>query len=178
MCKDFPYPYGNYFSMYLNGVKLPDDMKIDKTQHNCDWFSICNFNYENYEEACQRFLTDNLVEITIFKPENLGWLVIAITDERIPQDWYHMWSEMSGYCNGGIHGKTYEEVVRTLGKKFGGDENFKMTTTCDICGKEIIGVENFIDAGDKVVCSEDCKQKAIGQFRHWQETESHNWRKP
>ena len=36
--------------------------------------------------------------------------------------------------------------------------------TCDICGKIIIGVENFIDAGDKVVCSEECKQKAIGEF--------------
>lgn len=54
----------------------------------------------------------------------------------------------------------------------------EMITTCDICGKTIIGVENFINAGDKVVCSEDCKQTAIGQFRHWQETESHNWRKP
>ena len=32
--------------------------------------------------------------------------------------------------------------------------------TCDICGKEIIGVENFINAGDKVVCSEECKRKA------------------
>ena len=54
----------------------------------------------------------------------------------------------------------------------------EMITTCDICGKTIIGVENFINAGDKVVCSEDCKQTAIGQFRHWQETESHNWRRP
>lgn len=54
----------------------------------------------------------------------------------------------------------------------------EMITTCDICGKTIISVENFINAGDKVVCSEDCKQTAIGQFRHWQETESHNWRKP
>ena len=36
--------------------------------------------------------------------------------------------------------------------------------TCDICGKTIIGVENFINAGDKVVCSEECKQKAIGEF--------------
>lgn len=58
------------------------------------------------------------------------------------------------------------------------DEMIEMITTCDICGKTIIGVENFIDAGDKVVCSENCKQTAIGQFRHWQETESHNWRKP
>ena len=40
------------------------------------------------------------------------------------------------------------------------DNISKMTTTCDICGKEIIGVENFINAGDKVVCSEECKQKA------------------
>lgn len=37
-------------------------------------------------------------------------------------------------------------------------------TTCDICGKEIIGIENFINAGDRVVCSEECKQKAIGEF--------------
>lgn len=124
MGEEFPLSYGNYFSMYLNEIKLPSDMKIDKTQHNCNWFDVCNFNHENYEEACQRFLTNNEVEITLFKPDDLGWLVIAITDERIPQDWYHMWSEMSGYCNGGIHGKTYEEVVRTLGKRFGGDENY------------------------------------------------------
>lgn len=51
----------------------------------------------------------------------------------------------------------------------------KMITTCDICGKTIIGIENFVNAGDKVVCSEDCKQKAIGQFRHWENTPSHNW---
>ena len=38
----------------------------------------------------------------------------------------------------------------------------EMITTCDICGKTIDGVENFINAGDKVVCSEECKQKAIG----------------
>ena len=37
-------------------------------------------------------------------------------------------------------------------------------TTCDICGKVIVGVENFINAGDMVVCSEECKQKAIGKF--------------
>ena len=51
----------------------------------------------------------------------------------------------------------------------------KMITTCDICGKTIIGIENFVNAGDKVVCSEDCKQTAIGQFRHWENTLSHNW---
>ena len=51
----------------------------------------------------------------------------------------------------------------------------EMITTCDICGKTIIGIENFVNAGDKVVCSEDCKQTAIGQFRHWENTPSHNW---
>lgn len=35
--------------------------------------------------------------------------------------------------------------------------------TCDICGKVIVGVDNFINAGDMVVCSEECKQKAIGE---------------
>ena len=40
----------------------------------------------------------------------------------------------------------------------------EQTTTCDICGKEIIGIENFINAGDKVVCSEKCLQQAIGDY--------------
>lgn len=53
----------------------------------------------------------------------------------------------------------------------------EMITTCDICGKTIIGIENFVNAGDKVVCSEDCKQTAIGQFRHWENTPSHNWKR-
>lgn len=83
----------------------------------------------------------------------------------------------------------FKEIIKTFSEsnivnlrvKYGEKNEEKsldeMITTCDICGKTIIGVENFINAGDKVVCSEDCKQTAIGQFRHWQETESHNWRK-
>lgn len=70
----------------------------------------------------------------------------------------------------------YDKEYKQDKKKYGYYN--KMTTTCDICGKEIIGIENFIDAGDKVVCSENCKQTAIAEFRHWQETESHNWRRP
>ena len=54
----------------------------------------------------------------------------------------------------------------------------EMITTCDICGKTIIGIKNFINAGDKVVCSEECLHKAIGEFRHWENTLSHNWTKP
>lgn len=54
----------------------------------------------------------------------------------------------------------------------------EMITTCDICGKTIIGINNFINAGDKVVCSEECLYKAIGEFRHWENTLSHNWTKP
>lgn len=40
----------------------------------------------------------------------------------------------------------------------------EQTTTCDICGKEIVGIENFINAGDKVVCSEECLHQAIGDY--------------
>ena len=54
----------------------------------------------------------------------------------------------------------------------------EMITTCDICGKTIIGINHFINAGDKIVCSDDCLQKAIGEFRHWENTLSHNWTKP
>lgn len=61
-------------------------------------------------------------------------------------------------------------------------ESEKFETTCDICGKLIVGIENFIDAGDKVVCSNKCLEKAIGEFTHWQNTESkekmiENWLK-
>lgn len=48
----------------------------------------------------------------------------------------------------------------------------ELETTCDMCGKHIVGIENFIDAGDKVVCSEQCLQKAIEEFTHWRNIES------
>lgn len=49
-------------------------------------------------------------------------------------------------------------------------EEKELETTCDICGKEIIGIDNFIDAGDKVVCSKKCLETAIAEFYHWQNT--------
>ncbi|MBP5698104.1 MAG: hypothetical protein J6W96_01075, partial [Alphaproteobacteria bacterium] len=52
----------------------------------------------------------------------------------------------------------------------------KIQTNCDVCGKEISGIENFINAGDKVVCFEECLYEAIGQFRHWENTPSDSWR--
>ena len=67
--------------------------------------------------------------------------------------------------------KEYSAVK--VDEEYLGDGKYKLTSkydpkqatiTCDICGKVIIGVDNFIDAGDKVVCSEECKQKAIGKF--------------
>ena len=95
---------------------------------------------------------------------------IEVLDE-VPS--YEEYNELATKCN--QLQKRFEIDTKAL-KKYGYYN--KMTTTCDICGKEIIGIENFIDAGDKVVCSENCKQTAIAEFRHWQETESHNWRKP
>lgn len=107
LSENYPLSYGNYFSLYIP----------------CERIQVCNFNYENFKESVKRFLTDNQVEVTIF--ENLkGWKFCAITDERIPEDWYSMWSDDQGYCNGGIHGEEYQEVARTLGKRFGGDENY------------------------------------------------------
>lgn len=46
-----------------------------------------------------------------------------------------------------------------------------LETTCDICGKPIVGIENFIDAGDKVVCSNECLEKAIGEFTYWRNSD-------
>lgn len=39
-----------------------------------------------------------------------------------------------------------------------------LQTNCDICGKTIIGVNHFINAGDKIVCSDDCLHKASSQW--------------
>lgn len=49
------------------------------------------------------------------------------------------------------------------------DEDWKQTLTfnCDVCGKKIISIENMIDAGDKVVCSKECLNKAISEFMIW-----------
>jgi hypothetical protein len=60
--------------------------------------------------------------------------------------------------------KEYSAVK--VDKEYLGDEYDpkQAINTCDICGKIIIGVDNFINAGDMVVCSEECKQKAIGEF--------------
>ena len=72
-----------------------------------------------------------------------------------------------------------ESIIVNMRVKYGEKNEEKsldeMIATCDICGKTIIGIENFVNAGDKVVCSEDCKQTAIGQFRHWENIPSHNW---
>ena len=59
---------------------------------------------------------------------------------------------------------TMEEISENIKRNCSSISTVSMKTTCDICGKEIVGVENFINAGDKVVCSEECKQKAIGDY--------------
>lgn len=107
LSKDYPLSYGNYFSII----------------YPSHWMGIqvCNFNYENFKEAIKRFLTDGQVEVIVFQKEGEDWVFCAIADDRIPQDWYHMWSDDQGYCNGGIHGEEYQEVARTLGKRFGGN---------------------------------------------------------
>ena len=40
----------------------------------------------------------------------------------------------------------------------------EMITTCDVCGKIIVGADHFINAGDKIVCSDDCLHKASSQW--------------
>lgn len=101
LSEDYPLGYGNYFALC----------------YPCQTMSVCNFNYENFKEARKRFLTDREVEITIFDNSN-GWKFCAITDERIPQDWYGMWSESQGYCNGGIAGEEWQEVVNYIGNRY------------------------------------------------------------
>lgn len=104
LSNDYPVSYGNYFSII----------------YPSHWMGIqvCNFNYENFKEAVKRFLTDNQVEVIVFQKEDEDWVFCAIADDRIPQDWYHMWSDDQGYCNGGITGKEWQEVVDYLGNRY------------------------------------------------------------
>ena len=39
-----------------------------------------------------------------------------------------------------------------------------LQTNCDVCGKKIVGINHFINAGDKIVCSDDCLHKASSQW--------------
>ena len=138
--EQFPYPYGNYFSMECDG------------RGDFIGLSVCNFNFENFEEAKQRFLADGQVEVMIMK-NNKGYEFIAIADERIPRDWYCMWSEQQGYCNGGIHGEVYQEVARTLGKRFGGDENYVYVKpepqTVELTENDVIDCSDILIVGEK-----------------------------
>lgn len=108
---DYPLSWGNYFTMSVN---LNESISEEETGYG---FQVCNFNYENFKEARSRFLPDDEVEVTMFQLDEERPFV-AITDERIPQDWYHMWGEDMGYCNGGIAGEKWQETVDCLTDRF------------------------------------------------------------
>lgn len=55
--------------------------------------------------------------------------------------------------------KKIAEVISSISKE--------RETICDICGRRIVGIENFINAGDKVVCSEKCLETAKAEFTSW-----------
>ena len=125
--KDYPLPYGNYFSMSVKKEYQISNLNESMVEEGMGLgFMVCNFNCENFEEAMKRFLSDGNVEITMFQVED-KYPFIAITDERIPEDWYCLWGEDRGYCNGQIHGENYQEVAKTLGKRFGGNENYVLS---------------------------------------------------
>ena len=121
--KNYPLSYGNYFTMRVEKKyqipNLNESMSEEGTRYG---FQVCNFNCENFREAIIRFLLDNEVEITIFQVDK-EYPFIAITDKRIPENWYYLWGEDMGYCNGSIHGENYQEVAKTLGKRFGENIN-------------------------------------------------------
>lgn len=123
-CGDYPLSYGNYFTMSVEKeYQIPNLNESMSEEGTGLGFRVCNFNSENFREAWSRFLLNDEVEITMFQVDE-EYPFIAITDERIPENWYHLWDEDMGYCNGQIHGENYQEVARTLGKRFGGDENY------------------------------------------------------
>ena len=122
--EEYPLSYGNYFTMKVEKEYQIPNLNESMVKLGMEYgFRVCNFNCENFREARSRFLLDNKVEITMFQADK-EYPFIAITDKRIPENWYCLWGEDMGYCNGQIHGENYQEVARTLGKRFGGDENY------------------------------------------------------
>lgn len=116
----YPLSCGNYFSMQVDPKdQIENISSFMQEQSESFGFRVCNFNCENFEEAIIRFLLDKNVEITMFQVDE-NYPFVAITDERIPEDWYRLWGEYMGYCNGQIHGEDYKEVSKILGKRFGG----------------------------------------------------------
>lgn len=117
----YPLSWGNYFSMQVNPKDQIESISLFMQEQSESFgFRVCNFNCENFEEAIIRFLLDGNVEITMFQVDE-NYPFVAITDERIPEDWYRLWGECAGYCNGQIHGEDYKEVSKILGKRFGGN---------------------------------------------------------
>ena len=144
--EDYPLPYGNYFTMSVEKEYQIPNLNKSMSEEGTEYgFSVCNFNDENFREAISRFLLDNEVEITMFQVDK-KYPFIAITDERIPENWYCLWDEDMGYCNGQIHGENYQEVARTLGKRFGGDENYVFKESKQ--NSRIITVE-YVKNGEK-----------------------------
>ena len=123
LSKDYPLSYGNYFTMSVEKEYQIPNLNESMSEEGMGLgFMVCNFNEENFREARSRFLLDDKVDITMFQVDE-KYPFIAITDDRIPENWYHLWSEDMGYCNGQIHGENYQEVARILGKRFGSNEN-------------------------------------------------------
>ena len=142
--KDYPLSYGNYFSMSVKKEYQISNLNESMVEEGMGLgFMVCNFNCENFEEVMKRFLSDGNVEITMFQVED-KYPFIAITDERIPENWYRLWSEDMGYCNGQIHGENYQKVARTLGKRFGGDENYVYVKP-----ERIIATSGWVDIKSK-----------------------------
>lgn len=118
---EYPFPWGNYFSMQVDPKDQIESISASmQKQSEFLGFRVCNFNCENFEETMKRFLLDGDVEITMFQVDE-NYPFVAITDERIPEDWYRLWGECAEYCNGQIHGDDYKEVAKMLGKRFGGN---------------------------------------------------------
>lgn len=142
--EDYPLSWGNYFTMCVEKEyqipNLNESMSEEGTGYG---FRVCNFNCENFREARSRFLPNDEVEVTMFQLDE-EYPFIAITDERIPENWYHLWGEDMGYCNGQIHGENYQEIARTLGKRFGGDENYVYVKP-----ERIIATSDWVDIKSK-----------------------------
>jgi len=96
---EFPLSHGNYFGLMINNKSIP----------------VANMNFENFEEAIKRF---NIETLKFELHEFTGSKCITIMDERIPQDWYHLWT--MGYANGGLNELEFERVNLSIGERFGG----------------------------------------------------------
>lgn len=124
MKKEYPVKWGNYFSATISLKDCNLVLNYSGGEGYDDYSSyypVININKENFEYLIKSKIVTQPVKVRVFKKDRTG---IAIIDERIPQEYYRLWTR--GYCNSGLSDKDLTKVAKNLTSRFTAlDENLE-----------------------------------------------------